>query len=159
MAGLSNASPYGGAWTGQSSVLTYRPLAPGRVTRRRRSCPRIEEGVAAAVAAAQGKGVVLFGRPGPPVQYTRTGERERAERPRAGGTSRPNTAINEFQTRDTSSVSLHRHRVGAAAVAHQHQHGHDRRCAVAPHHADLVKPNQTRHRNGITGRTIAAAIS
>jgi hypothetical protein len=28
-----------------------------------------------------------------------------------------------------------------------------------PHHALLVMPNQTRHRNGITGRTMAKAIS
>lgn len=28
-----------------------------------------------------------------------------------------------------------------------------------PHHADSVTPNHARHRNGITGRTMTAAIS
>ena len=42
---------------------------------------------------------------------------------------------------------------------HESEHRHDRNQAVAPHWALCVTPSHTRARNGITGTTIAAAIS
>jgi hypothetical protein len=50
------------------------------------------------------------------------------------------------------AYSLRRYRMSAYIATNvETQYG--------PHHALLVMPNQTRHRNGITGRTMAKAIS
>jgi hypothetical protein len=54
---------------------------------------------------------------------------------------------------------LHLHRVLAAAIAHDREHGHPVTTQHARTGALLVMLSQTRQRNGMTGRTIAADIS
>ena len=59
--GRGNAKPYGGAWTGPIFVLTHRPSPPPDNPAVTFLSDGIEAAIATALAAAEGKNLVLFG--------------------------------------------------------------------------------------------------